>query len=68
MMDNQNTMQFAKEVVTEEIRKGNLVKSKEVFAMLPGLMDTVRDPALLGTVRCPVLLVQALPLLKKRQN
>ena len=42
MMENQNTMQFAKEVVTEEIRKGNLVKSKEVFAMLPELMDTVR--------------------------
>lgn len=30
-----------------------------IFDELNRLMDTVRDPALLGTVRCPVLLVQA---------
>ena len=27
-MENQKIMRFVKEVVTEEIRKGNLVKSK----------------------------------------
>lgn len=40
-MENQKVMQFVKEVVTEEIRKGNLVKSKDVLAMLPELIDTV---------------------------
>lgn len=40
-MENQKVMQFVKEVVTEEIRKGNLVKSKEVLTMLPELIDTV---------------------------
>ena len=40
-MENQKIMQFVKEVVTEEIRKGNLVKSKDVLAMLPELIDTV---------------------------
>lgn len=40
-MENQKKKQFAKDVVTEEIRKGNLVKSKDVLAMLPELIDTV---------------------------
>lgn len=40
-MENQKIMRFVKEVVTEEIRKGNLVKSKDVLAMLPELIDTV---------------------------
>lgn len=40
-MENQEVMQFAKEVVTAEIRKGNLVKGKEILNMLPELMATV---------------------------
>ncbi len=40
-MENQKVMQFVEEVVTEEIRKGNLVKSKDVLNMLPELIDTV---------------------------
>lgn len=38
-MENQKIMRFVKEVVTEKIRKGNLVKSKDVLAMLPELID-----------------------------
>lgn len=34
-------MQFVEDVVKEEVRKGNLVKSKDVFTMLPELIDTV---------------------------
>lgn len=40
-MENEKVMQFVKEVVTEEIRKGNLVKNKDVLIMLPELIDTV---------------------------
>lgn len=40
-MENQKVKQWVKEVVKEEIRKGNLVRSKDVLAMLPELIDTV---------------------------
>lgn len=40
-MENQKVIQFVEQVVTEEIRKGNLVKSKDVLTMLPDLIDTV---------------------------
>lgn len=40
-MENRKVIQFMDEVVTEEIRKGNLVKSKDVLTMLPELIDTV---------------------------
>lgn len=40
-MGNQKVMQFVERVVTEEIRKGNLVNSKDVLTMLPELIDTV---------------------------
>lgn len=40
-MENQKVMQFVEDVVKEEIRKGNLVRSKDVLAMLPDVIDTV---------------------------
>ncbi len=40
-MENQKVMQFVEDAVKEEIRKGDLVKSKDVLSMLPELIDTV---------------------------
>ena len=40
-MENQKVMQYVNEFITDEIRKGKLVKSKEVLTMLPDLIDTV---------------------------
>lgn len=40
-MENQKVMQFVEEVVKDEIRKGNLIKSKDVLSMLPEVIDTV---------------------------
>lgn len=40
-MENQKVKQFVDETVKEEIRKGNLIKSKDVLSMLPELIDTV---------------------------
>lgn len=40
-MENQKVMQFVEDVVKEEIRKGDLVRSKDVLAMLPDVIDTV---------------------------
>lgn len=40
-MENQEIKQFVDETVKEEIRKGNLIKSKDVLLMLPELIDTV---------------------------
>lgn len=40
-MENQKVKQFVDETVKEEIRKGNLIKSKDVLLMLPELIDTV---------------------------
>jgi len=40
-MENQKVKQWAEEVVQEEIRKGDLVRSKDVLTMLPELIDTV---------------------------
>lgn len=40
-MENQKIKQFVEEVVREEIRKGDLIKSKDVLWMLPELIDTV---------------------------
>lgn len=40
-MENKKLMQFAEDVVKEEIRKGNLIKSRDVLAMLPEILDTI---------------------------
>lgn len=40
-MENQKIKQFAEEVVKEEIRKGNLIRSRDVLTMLPELIETV---------------------------
>lgn len=40
-MENQKVKRFVDETVREEIRKGNLTKSKDVLLMLPELIDTV---------------------------
>ncbi len=40
-MENQKVKQFTEDVVKDEIRKGNLIKSKDILAMLPELIDTI---------------------------
>lgn len=40
-MGNQKVRQAAEEAVKEEIRKGNLIKSRDVLLILPELIDTI---------------------------
>lgn len=40
-MENPNVMELTNAVVKDEIRKGKLVKSRDVLTMLPELIDTV---------------------------
>ncbi len=40
-MENQKVMQLVEEVVKDEIRKGDLIKTKDVLSMLPEVIDTV---------------------------
>ena len=40
-MENQEVKQLAEDVVKAEIRKGNLIRNKDVLSMLPELIDSV---------------------------
>ena len=40
-MDNKEIKYYAEEFVKEEIRKGNVIKGKDILKMLPEIIDTV---------------------------
>lgn len=40
-MENQKVMQFVEDIVKEEIRKGNVVKNRDVLSMLPEVIDAL---------------------------